>query len=130
MPSLPFPPSSLLTPSTATPTTTAYDYSAKECFGEPAASLVPYLSETASNTGSLTSSLAASVAKNDASLFKWYIGGTTFAVDWADPSALQIIDDNATVSWENSSGTAHPLFPPRPSILLLADARCSLLTAR
>lgn len=76
--------------------------------------MVPYLSEKASSDGSMTSSLAASVAKNDASLFKWYIGGTSFAVDWADPSALQIIDDNATVSWENSSGTAIPI-PPFPS---------------
>ncbi|CAK4031162.1 multicopper oxidase [Lecanosticta acicola] len=90
--------------STGTPTTSAPDYDAKSCYGEPAASLVPYLSQTASSSGSLSSDLAVTIGLNSANLFKWYIGGTTFAVDMADPSALQIIEDNATVSWSTSSG--------------------------
>ncbi|KAF2160971.1 multicopper oxidase [Zasmidium cellare ATCC 36951] len=88
--------------STATPTTTVWAYDEKECFGEPAESLVPSLQLDAGSSSALDENLDVTVAYNSDNLFKWYIGGTTMAVEWADPSALQII--NNETDWTNSSG--------------------------
>lgn len=88
--------------STGTPSTSAYTYSEADCFGELASNLVPYLSLDASTDASVDEDLSVTVAFNSAKLFKWYIGGTTMKVDWADPSALQIINNSS--DWSSSSG--------------------------
>lgn len=57
--------------SSATPTTTAWAYDEKECFGEPAESLVPVLEMDAGSSASLSEDLAVTVGTNSDSLFKW-----------------------------------------------------------
>ncbi|KAF7190110.1 Laccase-1 [Pseudocercospora fuligena] len=88
--------------STSTPSTSAYDYTEADCFGEAASDLVPYLSMDASTDASVDEDLAVTVGFNSAKLFKWYIGGTTMQVEWDDPSALQVINNSS--DWSSSSG--------------------------
>jgi FtsP/CotA-like multicopper oxidase with cupredoxin domain len=88
--------------STDTPSTSAVTYDAKDCSGEASTDIVPYLSLDAESSADLTSDLAVIVGKNSASLFKWYIGGTTFLVEWNDPTTKQIME-NSTTSFADSS---------------------------
>ncbi|KAK5113711.1 hypothetical protein LTR85_010728 [Meristemomyces frigidus] len=88
--------------STSTPTTTGYTITENDCFGEPLASLVPFLEQDAGTSASVSNDLATTVAYNSDNLFKWYIGSTSFLVEWEDPTALQILNNAATYS--NSSG--------------------------
>lgn len=59
--------------STATPTTTVWAYDEKECFGEPAESLVPSLQLDAGSSSTLDENLAVTVGFNSDNLFKWYV---------------------------------------------------------
>ena len=88
--------------STGTPSTSAFTYDENNCGGEDASNIVPYLSLDVDTSADLTDDLAVTVGKNSASLFKWYIGGTTFLVEWNDPTAKQIIE-NSTTSFADSS---------------------------
>lgn len=64
--------------STDDPTTSAYTYT-DSCDDEDMANLVPYLAVVA-DEGSLAEDSAVTVGKNSASVFKWYMAATTFAV--------------------------------------------------
>ncbi|KAK4632151.1 Laccase-2 [Fulvia fulva] len=88
--------------STGTPSTTCYEIDEKECFGEVSSNLVPYFELDAGSSAALDENLAVSVGFNSEKLFKWYIGGTSMKIEWADPSALQVI--NNETSWADSSG--------------------------
>lgn len=87
--------------STGTPTTSAYTYSENDCSGEPLASLVPYVALDAGSE-TLAEDLEVAVAKNSDNLFKWSIGGTSMYVDWQNPTALQVLNNETTYS--SSSG--------------------------
>lgn len=82
----------------ATPSTTAYTYT-DSCADEAVASLVPYLSKTVESK-TWTVAEPVSVGTNTDSLFRWYLNETTMAVEWADPSLLQIYNGNET--WSSS----------------------------
>ncbi|KAK2625165.1 hypothetical protein QTJ16_005534 [Diplocarpon rosae] len=84
--------------STADPTTSAYTYT-DTCNDEDMSTLVPYLSKTVS-TEDLDDDFAVTVGKSD-SVFKWYMAGTTFEVEWANPTLLQIY--NEETNWTTSS---------------------------
>lgn len=86
----------------STPTTSAWSYDSNDCSGEPAASIVPYLSLDADSSADDTDDIAATVAYNSANLYKWYLGDSTFLVDYSDPTAAQVINGNTTFT--NSSG--------------------------
>jgi len=43
---------------------------------------------------------AVTVGYNDDDLFKWYIGSITFLVDWRDPTALQILNNDTSFTTE------------------------------
>ncbi|MCJ1445080.1 MAG: hypothetical protein MMC23_005585 [Stictis urceolatum] len=88
--------------STSNPSSAGTDF-CDDCDDMPMASLVLYVSKDAGSDDS-ESTLAVSVSSNSAGLFKWYIGGTTTAVEWADPSLLQIYNNATTYTWSNSSG--------------------------
>ncbi|CAK1359430.1 Laccase-2 [Cercospora beticola] len=88
--------------STGTPQTSSQVYDQLDCFGEKSKSLVPYLPLDASTAAAIQDDLAVSVSKNAAKLFKWYIGGTSMDVEWANPSALQIFNNDT--NWASSSG--------------------------
>jgi hypothetical protein len=90
--------------STSDPTTSAYDYT-DECVDEPAESLVPYVSKTVGSSTDSSDDLNVAVSSVN-SLFKWRIGSTTMAVEWADPTILQIW--NNETGWE-SSDAVHEL---------------------
>lgn len=83
--------------SVGTPETTSYDY-IDSCADESSDDLVPYLSKTVS-TESWTVDEAATVG-TASGYFKWYLNETTMAVDWEDPTLLQIYN-NAT-TWNTS----------------------------
>lgn len=77
-----------------TPTTSAYSTTENDCADEPAASLVPVVSKTASAASSVaTGAVAVSTVDN---LFKWYLNSTTFNASWADPTALQLYDNDTS----------------------------------
>ncbi|KAF2195362.1 multicopper oxidase [Zopfia rhizophila CBS 207.26] len=79
--------------STSDPTTSAWDYT-DACDDVDLSNLVPYLSQTVTDpTGS---DLTVSVTTNSENLFKWQIGLESMAVQWAEPSLLQIYEGNAT----------------------------------
>jgi FtsP/CotA-like multicopper oxidase with cupredoxin domain len=84
--------------STADPTSTAYSY-IDDCDGEAMSDLVPYV---ALNAGAVTTNdeEAITVGKSG-SVFKWFMAATTFAVEWADPTLLQIY--NGDSNWTTSS---------------------------
>lgn len=88
--------------STDDPDTDAYDYD-DDCIDEDVSDLVPIVSQTVgtlSNTDTDDNDVAVAVAKNTAGLFKWRIGSTSMAVEWADPSLLQIY--NGEDDWSDS----------------------------
>ncbi|KAI1387162.1 multicopper oxidase [Hypoxylon trugodes] len=72
------------------PTTTGYDYT-DSCTDETS-NLVPYISKTVGN-GDFSTSEEAGIAITDAGLFKWTLNSTSFLVDWANPTLLQVIDE-------------------------------------
>lgn len=88
---------------TLLPTSTAYNYT-DECIDEPEASLVPVVplnaaaSDEIANNGSMT----VVVAANEVSLFKWYIGGTTFFSEYSDPTLLDIEENGATPDYSGN----------------------------
>lgn len=87
--------------STDDPDTSAYDYD-DDCIDEDVSDLVPIVSETVgtlSNTDTDDNELGVAVARTSG-LFKWRIGSTTMAVEWADPSLLQIY--NGSDDWSSS----------------------------
>ncbi|PPJ59303.1 hypothetical protein CBER1_04226 [Cercospora berteroae] len=88
--------------STGTPQTSSQVYDQLGCFGESSKKLVPYLSLDASTSAGTEDDLAVSVSRNSAKLFKWSIGGTSMDVEWSNPSALQILNNDTT--WASSSG--------------------------
>lgn len=88
--------------STDTPSTSAFSYDDNDCGGEDSSNIVPYLALDAESSADLTDDLAVTVGKNTDKLFKWYIGGTTFLVEWNDPTAKQIME-NSTTSFADSS---------------------------
>jgi FtsP/CotA-like multicopper oxidase with cupredoxin domain len=82
--------------STSDPTSTAYDYTDK-CVDEDVADLVPFLSQTVvSPTGD---DLTVAVGKNANNLFRWQISSDSMAVEWADPTILQVY--NGKTSWSD-----------------------------
>ncbi|KAK4546388.1 hypothetical protein LTR36_002065 [Oleoguttula mirabilis] len=88
--------------SSSTPTTTGYTITENSCFGESLESLVPFLELDASSSAAVSNDLASTVAFNDDNIFKWYIGSTSFLVEWDDPTALQILNNDT--SFSNTSG--------------------------
>lgn len=84
--------------STGTPTTSYPDYDENNCAGESSHNIVPYLSIDAGSSASSSDDMAVTIEKNSANLFKWYIGGTTFLVDWSDPTAQQVLDNTTNFS--------------------------------
>ncbi|KAI7460895.1 Laccase-3 [Hortaea werneckii] len=73
--------------STGTPNTTAFTHDSNDCSGEDASDIVPYLALDAENTDNL---------------YKWYIGDTTFLVDWSNPTARKLTT-NETTSFADSN---------------------------
>ena len=73
------------------PTTDAYSYT-DSCDDEDMSDLVPYLALDASDYD-VEDDEAITVGKSS-NLFKWYMEATTFVVEWADPTLLQIYDDD------------------------------------
>ncbi|KAF2097731.1 hypothetical protein NA57DRAFT_40734, partial [Rhizodiscina lignyota] len=88
---------------TGLPTSTAYNYT-DECIDEPYDKLVPYVSLDASTADDTVNGGAMNVvvAANDASLFKWYLGGTTFFSEYDDPTLLDIYQNNSTPDYSGN----------------------------
>lgn len=83
---------------TTEPSTSAYSYT-DSCDDEDMSTLVPYLSKTVS-TEDEDDDFAVTVGRSN-NVFKWYMAGTTFEVEWADPTLLQIYEN--TSDWTTSS---------------------------
>jgi FtsP/CotA-like multicopper oxidase with cupredoxin domain len=89
--------------STDTPSTSPITYEENNCAGESSSNIVPYLAISPGSSADSSDDLAVTVSKNSDNLFKWFVGGTTFMVDWADPTAQQVLknatsfDDSAAV---------------------------------
>lgn len=82
--------------STGTPTTSAYNVPEKNCAGEPAASLVPVLSLDATSSSSVSADDKVTAGLDAEHLFKWFLNGTSFLVEYQDPTALQLINGATT----------------------------------
>ncbi|KAI5794996.1 multicopper oxidase-like protein [Geopyxis carbonaria] len=89
---------------TEDPTTSAYDaMSDDDCDDMDMSLLVPYLSKSVTLSSGETEDDDLAITNNKVNgLFKWYIGGTTMAVEWADPTLLQVWNNETT--WESQSG--------------------------
>lgn len=85
--------------STASPTTTAYDYT-DECVDEPYASLVPALVQNPTSLVETDDSDMPVTVGVLNSLFKWYISAKTMAVEWADPTTLAVV--NGQTDWTDN----------------------------
>lgn len=86
--------------STSDPTSTAYD-SNGECVDEDSSDLVPYVSQTVGDvTGGDTGDDLNVALGTSGNLFKWRIGSTSMEVEWADPTLLQIYNNDT--SWNAS----------------------------
>lgn len=81
-----------------TPTTTEYDY-VDSCADMNSSNLVPYLSKTVSSEH-WNIDEEVTVGTNTAGYFKWFLNESSMAVDWEDPSLLQIYEGNTT--WNTS----------------------------
>lgn len=85
------------TGSTSTPTTTGYTITELDCFGEPLASIVPFLALDAGTSAAISNDFIASTSANAENLFKWYLSSAdTFYTEWQNPTALQIINNATT----------------------------------
>lgn len=84
--------------STGTPQTSAPDFDENNCAGESSENIVPYLAIDAGSSADSSDDLAVTISTNSDNLFKWYIGGTTFLVDWSNPTAQQVLDNTTTFS--------------------------------
>jgi FtsP/CotA-like multicopper oxidase with cupredoxin domain len=73
------------------PTSSAYTYT-DSCDDEDMSDLVPYYAMNASDE-SEEDDFAITVGRSN-NVFKWYMAGTTFAVEWDDPTLLQIYNDD------------------------------------
>lgn len=87
--------------SDGTPTTSVWTYDSSDCAGEPAASIVPYLSLDAESPAASSDDLTVTLGRNTNNLYRWYIGGTSFDVDLSDPTSMQVLNGNT--SFSNSS---------------------------
>jgi FtsP/CotA-like multicopper oxidase with cupredoxin domain len=76
---------------TTEPSSSAYSYT-DSCDDEDMSNLVPYLALDASSD-SVEDDFAITVGKSS-NVFKWYMAATTFEVEWADPTLLQIYNDD------------------------------------
>ncbi|KAI5851628.1 Cupredoxin [Morchella snyderi] len=85
--------------STSDPSTSAYDQT-DDCDDEDLTSLVPYVSKTVGSQED-GDDFAVTIGRVN-NVFKWYLGGTTMAVEWADPTLLQVY--NGESSWDDQSG--------------------------
>lgn len=77
----------------ATPSTTAqpnYDVSTN-CYGEPMASIVPFLAKTVSPSLSVNVETMDYIPNPDG-LQRWYLDGSTFSSPWNNPTSLQIVN--------------------------------------
>lgn len=79
------------TSTTSYPTTTGYSYTG-ECVDEPLASLIPMAQINPTNadadyTKDVTNE------NNGENMFKWYLSGTTFNSNYADPTLVRILDN-------------------------------------
>ncbi|KAH8585412.1 extracellular dihydrogeodin oxidase/laccase [Bisporella sp. PMI_857] len=81
--------------STSDPTTSAYTYT-DSCEDEDMSNLVPYVTLDASDV-TLEDDEAVTVGRSN-NVFKWYMGGVTFDVEWEEPMLMQIYDGNTTYS--------------------------------
>jgi FtsP/CotA-like multicopper oxidase with cupredoxin domain len=86
--------------SAGTPSTTGYSYM-DSCDDMDLRNLVPYLSKTVESED-FQGEEAASVGYNDDDVFRWYLNSTTMVTDWADPTLLQIYDNQTTWSTSNA----------------------------
>ncbi|KAH9223453.1 extracellular dihydrogeodin oxidase/laccase [Leptodontidium sp. 2 PMI_412] len=82
---------------TTEPNSSAYSFT-DSCEDEDMSTLVPYVSKTVS-TESVNDDFAVTVGRSN-NVFKWYMAGTTFQVEWEDPTLLQLYegDTNYTTS--------------------------------
>jgi FtsP/CotA-like multicopper oxidase with cupredoxin domain len=86
--------------STASPTSTAYDYTG-ECVDEPLASLIPTAKINAySKDKSFTQDVT--VATNADNLFKWYLSGNTFYSKYEDPTLVRVLANNTAPTYSGN----------------------------
>lgn len=84
----------------STPTSTAYTYT-DECVDEPLASLVPVVAVNA-GAADVSESFEVVIAANSASLFKWYLSGTTFQSDFGDPTLVDILKNDTVPDYSGN----------------------------
>jgi FtsP/CotA-like multicopper oxidase with cupredoxin domain len=77
------------------PETLAYSYT-NSCDDEDISNLAPYLALDTS-TDATENDFAIAIGKSD-NAFKWFMAATTFVVEWADPTLLQIYTNFTTSS--------------------------------
>ncbi|PSR84150.1 laccase 3 [Coniella lustricola] len=94
---------------TSLPTTTAYAYT-DTCADEDPANLVPYLVSDPAVTYDVRDDEVTAVINGD--VVSWTMGGSSFQVDWANPSLQQVLDaDNSGVA-TNWTADQHALVLP------------------
>ncbi|KAK6392808.1 hypothetical protein LTR65_002889 [Meristemomyces frigidus] len=82
------------------PTTSAWAITEIDCTGEPRASVVPYLSLDASAAGDV--SVDDEVTVGFGSGLTWLLGDVSLVVDWQDPTAKMVLNNDTTFATSNA----------------------------
>jgi FtsP/CotA-like multicopper oxidase with cupredoxin domain len=83
------------------PTSVGYNYT-EECVDEPYASLVPVVALDSAAANFTEGTLEVVIQGNAASLYKWYLSGTTFFSQYNDPTLLDIYTNNTVPSYSGN----------------------------
>lgn len=94
---------------TSLPTTTGYTYT-DSCADEDSANLVPYLTVDPAVSYDVRDDEVTAVINGD--VVSWTMGGSSFQVDWANPSLQQIVDADTTGVAKNWTADQHALVLP------------------
>lgn len=93
-----------------TPNSTAYDYDRKYvdgtpvgyCVDENSTSLVPYFSiDVGAESEEIEHTVIVSNS-NPINLYRWYLDGTTFQSNWADPTLYDIVNNNTVPDYSGN----------------------------
>ncbi|KAL3469804.1 laccase [Aspergillus californicus] len=89
--------------STSTPETSAYDYT-DSCSDEDPADLAPMVNPLSVSSSPFSTTSEPVALGTDDGYFRWKLNSTSMEVEWADPSLLEILQNNSVSTFANTSG--------------------------
>lgn len=80
-------------PDDTEPTTTAYEHDTV-CADEPYDLLVPWLAKNVGAVGETVSKNLVIMQNSTTQIYRWYLSGTTFQMDYSQPTLLSVYNNN------------------------------------